>query len=96
MKRHDAVPVNQMMDAYFEAMGLSDQINQARIKLQWKNTMGPVIAAKTTQLSIKNKVLYVSLSSPALRKELLYQREKLVKSLNQSVGTTVIEDIVFQ
>jgi hypothetical protein len=86
------------MDAYFEAMGLSDQINQARIKLQWKNTMGPVIAAKTTQLSIKNKVLYVSLSSPALRKELLYQREKLVKSLNQSVGTTVIDvpEFVFE
>lgn len=96
MKRQDAQPVRAFMDAYFEAMGLKEQINQARVKLQWKTTMGPVITRKTTQLSIKNKVLYVSLSSPALRKELLYQREKLVAMLNQSVGDTVIEDIVFQ
>lgn len=96
MKRTEPTQVLHVMDAYFERMGATEKINQVRIMLQWKAMMGPVIVRKTTQLSVKNKVLYVSLSSPALRNELLYKREQLVRSLNNYVGSDVIEDIVFQ
>ncbi|MBQ2026050.1 MAG: DUF721 domain-containing protein [Paludibacteraceae bacterium] len=95
MNRQDPIKVADVMDAYFEAMGVKDKIDEARIILAWKQLMGSVIAKKTTQLQVKNGVLYVSLSSPVLRKELLYMREKMVKQLNGVLEREFLTDIVF-
>jgi len=50
----------------------------------------------TTDLYIKRKVLYVSLSSSFLRHDLFTSREEIKQSLNRSVGEEVINDIVFK
>lgn len=45
---------------------------------------------------VKDKVLYVSLTSSVLRSELVLCRERLVKSLNDYAGSEVIQDIVIR
>lgn len=95
MRRQDPTQVVNVMDAYFESMGIKDRIDEARAVLAWKQMMGPVIVRKTTQVSIKNGVMYVSLSSPALRKELLYMREKMVEKVNALLERNFLLDIVF-
>lgn len=56
--------------------------------------MGPVVVRYTRDLTIRNQTLYVKLSSPAVRQELLMQRRDLVARLNAYVGAQVICDIV--
>ena len=96
MKRSEPQKVAGVMPAYFEALGIADKINEARLMLKWEEQMGEVIRRKTNHLEIKNKVLYVSISSAPLRGNLLMKREHLVQLLNDAVGTTVINDIVFR
>ena len=55
-----------------------------------------MVAMHTKDLHIRNKVLFVRIDSAALRNELGYARETLVKSLNQEANAEVIEDIVFK
>jgi len=55
-----------------------------------------MVAKHTKDLHIRNKVLFVKIDSPALRNELSYARESIVKSLNEEVKTVVIDDIVFK
>jgi hypothetical protein len=55
-----------------------------------------MVAMHTKDLYIRNKVLFVRIDSPALRNELSYTREKIVKSLNNEVNAEVIEDVVFK
>lgn len=50
----------------------------------------------TRDLYIRNQVLYVHLTSAALRQELMMGRELLVRNLNQKVGATVITNIIFR
>ena len=50
----------------------------------------------TTNLFIKNQVLYVSLSSSVIRQELMMGREMLIRNLNAQVGSQVIVNIVFR
>ena len=58
--------------------------------------LGPTIASYTRELYIKNQVLYVHLTSAALRQELMMGRELLVRNLNRHVGAQVITNIIFR
>jgi hypothetical protein len=58
--------------------------------------VGPVISRYTTNLYIKNQILYVHLSSSVLREELMMGRDMLVRNLNQQVGAQVIVNIIFR
>lgn len=55
-----------------------------------------MVARHTKDLHVRNKILFVKIDSPALRNELSYAREKIVKSLNDEVNAEVIEDVVFK
>ena len=55
-----------------------------------------MVANHTKDLHIRNKVLFVKIDSAALRNELNYARETIIKSLNEEVHANVIEDVVFR
>lgn len=75
---------------------LEKPLNEKMLIDSWPKVLGENIVKYTTGLFIKNKVLYVSLSSSVLRHDLFLSKEKIIDSLNQQVGTTVIEDIIFK
>jgi predicted nucleic acid-binding Zn ribbon protein len=62
----------------------------------WKDVVGPTIARYTSNLYIKNQILYVHLSSSVLRQELMMGRDMLVRNLNNHVGAQVIVNIIFR
>ena len=57
--------------------------------------LGPTIMQYTRNIYVRDKVLHVSLTSSVLRSELTLCRERLVKSLNDYSGASVITNIVF-
>ncbi len=72
------------------------KINERRIIESWKTTMGTMIDRHTDNLQVKDKTLFVSLDSSALRNELMMARSKIVKNLNKEIGKEVLEDVVFR
>ena len=50
----------------------------------------------TRNIYVRDHILYVSLTSAVLRSELTLCRERLVKSLNEYAGATVIHDIIIR
>ena len=69
---------------------------EQRLLDSWETVLGPTIMSYTRDLYIRNQVLYVHLTSAALRQELMMGRELLVRNLNQKVGATVITNIIFR
>jgi len=55
--------------------------------------MGPVIAGYTTRISFAEGILTVYVSSAPLRKELMMGKDKLIKNLNEAIGTPVIREV---
>ena len=72
------------------------KIQEIRVLRAWGEILGPMVAQYTCNIYIKDKVLHVSLTSSVLRSELVLCRERLVKSLNDYAGATVIQDIVIR
>lgn len=69
----------------------------SRIAQNWHTVMGPTISRSTTNVFLGKKgVLFVQLNSSVVRNELLMLKEKIIRSLNQSVKEDVVKDIVFR
>lgn len=96
MKRNNTEQIGDVLRQFIRQQGLETPLNEYRLVDAWKDVVGPVIARYTTNLFIKNQVLYVSLSSSVIRQELMMGREMLIRNLNAQVGSQVIVNIVFR
>ncbi len=96
MRRNDAKPIGEMIRRVMREQGLESPLNEYRLIQSWSDVLGRTIASYTTRLYIKNQVLYVQLTSPALRQELMMGRDLLVRKLNETVGAQVITNIIVQ
>ncbi|MFZ4522858.1 MAG: DUF721 domain-containing protein [Bacteroidales bacterium] len=94
MRKSNEKPLKAAIEEFLDTFHLRDKLNQARIIQAWERVVGEMIARNTSQLHIRNKVLYVKVNSSALRNELLFARNKIMAALNKEVGATVIEEIV--
>ena len=75
---------------------LDKPLNEKRLIDAWPKVLGNNIVQYTSELSIRNRILYVKLNSSVLRHDLFLSREEIKNSLNKQVGVEVIVDIVFQ
>jgi len=69
---------------------------EARVQRLWGELFGATVKHYTTNTYIKNRVLYVSVSSSVLRSELLMMRKQLVKTLNSNAQSEVIDDVIIR
>ena len=83
MKRNNAEQIGELIRHYLRQESLESPLNERRLISAWPEVLGPTIASYTRELYIKNQVLYVHLTSAALRQELMMGRELLVRNLNR-------------
>lgn len=95
MKRNDAEQIGNDSEI-LPAECFEAPLNEYRLIQAWKDVVGPAITKYTSNLYIKNQILYVHLTSSVLRQELMMGRDLLVKNLNKQVGAQVIVNIIFR
>ena len=75
------------LKGYMQAMQIEDV---------WEEIMGKTIAKYTDKIKIQGKTLYISTSMAPLKQELLYQKDNIIKRVNEKLGEDVIKDVVIQ
>ena len=70
-------------------------IVSTRIINSWESVAGELIAKHTENIYVRGDTLYIKLDSAALKDELSYAKEKLVKAINSAVEKEAIKTIVF-
>lgn len=96
MKYKDAKSIGEIMSEYLNASRLDDVANARRLESFWGEIVGDYINRQTTNRFVKDRKLYVAISSAPLRNELMLNRAALAKRLNEITGANVIDDIVFR
>ena len=96
MRRNNAEQIGEMIRKFFRQNGLVAPLNEYRLVQAWKEVVGPANTKYTSNLYIKNQILYVHLTSSVLRQELMMGRDILVRNLNEKVGAQVIVNIIFR
>lgn len=77
--------MKDLIPKMLEENRLKKGMDQILVKETWQDVMGPGIANYTQEVSLKNGVLHVRLSSSALREELEYGKEKILRMIGESL-----------
>lgn len=96
MRKTESEQVGGVILQYLREMGLETPLNEHRLIRAWDKVLGPAVARYTRELRIYNQVLFVTISSAALRNELMMRRSELVIRLNAEAGAQVITQIVLR
>jgi len=96
MRKKNTELLSDIIQQVLREQHLDRPLNEKRLIDAWPLVLGNNIVKYTSELNIKNRVLYVSLTSSVLRHDLFMSREEIKKSLNNQVGVEVIVDIVFR
>lgn len=96
MRKTDSEQVGGVIRQYLREMGLETPLNEHRLIQAWDKVLGSAVSRYTKELRIYNQVLFVTISSAALRNELLMRRTELVARLNAEAGAQVITQIVLR
>lgn len=94
MKRRDPATVGQLLRAFLRAEGLETPLNEHRLVASWPDVMGPAIARRTAHVEVRGTTLYAQITSPALRADMMMNRQEFIRRLNTHVGAQVINAMV--
>jgi Protein of unknown function (DUF721). len=97
MIRKNSQKLGDVLGDFFQGNPeLYEKVLEIRIKRAWGAVLGNAVLRYTNNIYVKNKVMYVSLSSSVLRNELTLCREKLIISLNEYAKAEVIKNLVIR
>lgn len=97
MERKKTVRLGDTLHLFWrEHPDLYHKMMEARVQRLWGELFGPHIAGYTTHTYIKNRTLYVSMSSSVARNEMSSMRKRLVVTLNEHAGSDVIDDVIIR
>ncbi len=93
--KNDPKSVKEGISAFLKANKLSARFNETMAVALWEELMGQSVAKRTELIQIRQKTLFVRLSSAPLKQELSLLKDQIRKRLNEEVGEDVVSEIVF-
>ena len=94
-KKKNPVRVKNVIDKILLNKKLNHGLLELRIKDAWKNVMGKNVNTYTTNIILNEEIIFVKLSSAALKNELVYRSDTIIKLLNNELGQERIKEIKF-
>jgi|SRR5690554_1724475 len=88
-------PLKEVFEELLQAYSLKDRFNERKVISAWGEIMGNTVAKRTSEITVKDKKLYVKLNSAPLKKELMMNKTKVLDLIAEQFGNNTIEDIVF-
>lgn len=95
-RKFEPQSISKVLDEILESKSLRKGIIDVRINELWYEIMGANITHYTEKIILKGNTLLVSLNSSALRVELSYGKEKIIKMMNKELGSETIKKIVLR
>lgn len=96
LKREDNTNIlKDAIEEMWQTYNLQDKISEIDLKNLWHKLLGEKVSEKTERVSLYKNKLFIKLSSPALKQDLMMQRSKIHTQIIQNYPKTKIEEIVF-
>jgi predicted nucleic acid-binding Zn ribbon protein len=87
--------IKDLLSTVFKSYNPGYKYEETSVINSWEQIVGTMIAKKTSKIFINKKVLYLTLSSPALKNELRYHKLVLIDKINDFAKQKIINDINF-
>lgn len=95
MKDQDFKLIGSFLPDSLKEMGIEKKLEETRVVQAWESLFGNTMEKFIEKAYVKNRVLYIEVTSSLLKQNLLYQKELFIAKINQHIGLNVLDDIHF-
>jgi hypothetical protein len=88
--------ISEAMQQFLNGSRIKGGIQALQIEDVWEEIMGKTIARYTDKLQIIGDKLIITTSVGPLKKELVYQKEKIKQRVNEALKQKVVNDVIIQ
>jgi hypothetical protein len=86
--------LSDVVDKFINNFGLKKRFIEQEIILVFNKQMGPFLMKKVKNVYVRDGKLFLKLSSAPFKEEIRMQKTKLIKQLNNELGSNYVIDVV--
>ena len=90
---HQELKLGDAIKAFLSQVRMDDRLINRRIKSLWPTILGKGVAKFTEGIYFSKGVLYLNVTAASLRFEILSNKEKIIRKINEALPRTVVKDI---
>lgn len=94
VRQSESNSIDTLMKFFIKANNLETGFQKISVEEQWEKLMGPGVKSYTERITLKGGTLTVKISSAALRTELSYGKEKILKMMNEALKEDLIQKVI--
>lgn len=96
MRKSNTRQLSDVLREYVNSMKFDRKLKEVDVVQSWETLLGKMISGYTRNIYLSNGVLYVQISSPVVKNELIMMRDEIIEKLNEMAGERIVEKIVFR
>lgn len=82
--------INKLLQTYH----IEGKFDEAKLINAWEDVMGKTIANRTEKIYINKDVLFVRVTSAALKHELNMSKQKILTNFTEHLGKSIVKEII--
>lgn len=94
MRKSHTQKISDVISEYLHELRIDRKLKEVNLVSQWETMMGRTVALRTNRIYIRNRILYIHVTSSVLKNELLMMRQEIINKLNENAGEKLIEQLV--
>jgi predicted nucleic acid-binding Zn ribbon protein len=96
MEKTNIRKIRDILQDFLRENKLDVRLKERQVIDSWAELMGKTISKATRQIYIRERKLYVVISSSVIRNELYMLKQEIVKKLNEKAGENIITELVLR
>jgi len=94
MRKSYTRKIDAVIREFLNEANLDKKLKEVHLVSEWEALMGKMVAARTRHIYIRNRTLFVHVTSPVLKNELIMMRNDIIEKLNELAGESLVEQLV--
>ena len=96
MEKTNTRKIRDILNEFLQENKLDAKLKERDLVDSWEELMGKTISRATQKIYIKDRKLFVVISSSVIRNELYMLKQEIVRKLNERVGEDIITELVLR
>ena len=94
--KKEPIQIHKVIQGLVREIGLENEYLTGLLEVEWERIVGESISKNTQVKKFEAGVLHILCNSAIWRAELILRRDKIKDEINQSIGRTIINDIIIR
>jgi len=95
-KRGEIKNISKVLEDVISQKHFKVGIDNIKVQEAWVKTMGENIQKYTYNVEFKNGKMYIKLKSSVLKEELIFEKNKVIKLINQELGKEYVKELILK